>query len=498
MTFIGETRILKNRSPLRIQTRKSALDATLRPIFLLAAFVVLAAGCVRYHPKPIEASRSLADFETRRLDSPDLKSFLQNKAGIKEWPPRGWDLRALTLAAYYYSPDLDIARARWAAAKAGRITAGESPNPTISGLLGYNSTSPVSEVSPWIPEVSLEIPIETAGKRGFRILQARQLSEAARLNIISAAWDVRSRLRQALLDFYAAGEAEKLFSQQLSIQEDSVRILEAQLNVGAVSAFDVTQARIARDNSRLAAVDAANERAAARIRLAAVLGVPTKALDGLNLLFEGLTLAMVDLPSNEVQRRALVSRSDILAALAEYEAAQAALRVEIAKQYPDLSLGPGYQLDQTDNKWTLGLSLILPLLNQNKGPIAEAEARRAEIAAQFLALQARVIAEVESAVRAARAAADKAGTADALLANLKKQEAAARARFDVGEISRLELLGIEQEIAAGALARLEALVKAQQAAAGLESAMQSPLDLKDWVLETPVRSAGPTKEHKDE
>jgi outer membrane protein TolC len=362
-------------------------------------------------------------------------------------------------------------------------------------LIGYNSTSPVSEVSPWIPEASLEIPIETAGKRGFRILQARQLSEAARLNIISVAWDVRNRLRQTLLDLYAAGEAETLFSRQLSIQEESVRILEAQLNVGEASAYNVTQARIARDNSRLAAVDAANERAAARIRLGTVLGVPTKALDAASLSFEGLTRVTVDLPSNEAQRRALVSRSDILAALAEYEAAQAALRVEIAKQYPDLALGPAYQLDQTDNKWTLGLSLILPLLNRNNGPIAEAEAHRAEVAAQFLALQARVIAEVESAVAAARAAAEKAGTADALLANLKKQEAAARARFGVGEISKLELLGIQQEIAAGALARLEALVKGQQAVAGLESAMQSPLDLKDWVLETPVRSAGPTKEH---
>jgi cobalt-zinc-cadmium efflux system outer membrane protein len=496
--LIGENQI-HNFLPLtRVPAPKSALAVTIKPIFLLACLLVLAAGCVRYHPKPIEASRSLADYATRRLDSPELKSFLQSKAGVKEWPPQSWDLRALTLAAYYYSPDLDIARAQWAAAKAGRITAGERPNPTISGLMGYNSTSPVSEVSPWIPEISLEIPVETAGKRGFRILQARQLSEAARLNIISAAWDVRSRLRQALLDLYAAGEAEKLFSQQLSIQESSVRILEAQMNVGEVSAYDVTQSRIARDNSRLAAVDAAIERAAARIRLAAVLGVPTKALDGANLSFEGMTRVTVDLPSSDVQRRALVSRSDILAALAQYEAAQAALRVEIARQYPDLSLGPNYQFDQTDNKWTLGLSLILPLLNQNKGPIAEAEARRAEAASQFLALQARVIAEVESAVMTARAAADKAGTAETLLINLKKQEAAAQARFDVGEISRLELLGIEQEIAAGALARLDALVKAQQAAAGLESAMQSPIDLKEWVLDQPDRSSRATKEHKDE
>jgi len=460
--------------------------------------MLLAVGCVRYHPKPIQAPLTLADFETRRLDSPELKSFLQSKAGVKDWPPKSWDLRSLTLAAFYFNPDLDVARAQWAAAKAGRITAGERPNPTISGMMGYNSTSPPSEVSPWIPEVSLEIPVETAGKRGYRILEAKHLSEAARLNIISAAWDVRRGLRQALLDLYAAEEAERLLIQQRSIQEESVRILEAQLSLGEVSAFDVTQARIALDGSKLAAIDAVNEHAAARVRLAGALGVPTGALENIDLSFEDLIRVGADIPSDQVRRRALVSRPDILAALFEYEAAQAGLRVEIAKQYPDLSLGPDFQIDQVDNKWTLGLSLILPLLSRNKGPIAEAEARRAEVAARFLALQARVIAEVETALMTARAAAEKSRTTDALLSSLTKQGAAAQARYAAGEISKLELLGIKQEVATGALARLEALIKAQQAVGDLESAMQTPLDFMNWVLETTGRSAAQTKERKDE
>jgi hypothetical protein len=33
-------------------------------------------------------------------------------------------------------------------------------------LIGYNSTTPAVEVTPWIPEISLEAPIETAGNRG--------------------------------------------------------------------------------------------------------------------------------------------------------------------------------------------------------------------------------------------------------------------------------------------------------------------------------------------
>jgi cobalt-zinc-cadmium efflux system outer membrane protein len=477
---------------------RSRASRTTPSLALLLAVSLAATSCILYHAKPLQPSRVLADYETRTLASPELKNYLLAKSAVKDWPPQVWDLHSLTLAAFFYNPELDLARAQWAAAAAGRITAGERLNPTISGLMGYNSTTPVSEITPWIPEVSLEIPIETAGKRGYRILEARHLSEAARLNILSVAWDVRGRVRQALLDLYAAGQRESLLGEQQAFQAESVRIMEAQVKVGEAPPYDLAQARIALDASRVASLDAVAAKVAARIRLAQVLGVPTKALDGVTLKFEEFTAPAANLPPLEIQRRALISRSDILGALSEYEAAQAALRVEIAKQYPDLALGPDYQLDQTDSKWTLGLSLILPLLSRNRGPIAEAEARRAEVAARFQVLQASVIAEVETALAAARAATGKAQAADSLLASLKKQEEVAKARYKVGEISKLELLTLQLEISAGSLARLDALVQAQQAVGDLEKAIQSPVDVKDWVLETPAREAGQAKERKDE
>jgi outer membrane protein TolC len=466
-------------------------------LLLLSGLWIGTAACIRYTPKTVAAAKTLDDFEARRLDSAEIRGFFKTLPGT-EWPPPAWDLKTLTLAALYYHPDLDVVRAQWATARAGRVTAGERPNPTASVLLGYNSTTSVSEVTPWIPEAALEIPIETAGKRGYRIAEASHLSEAARLNILSTAWEVRSRLREAFLETYAAGETEALLRGQRGIQEEYVRILEAQLAVGEASPPDVTTARLALAESRLAALDAATRNAQARVRLARAIGVPVGALDAITLSFAGLNEIRVDLHSAEIRRRALTSRSDILSALAEYAASDAAFRLELAKQYPDLNLGPNFQLDQTDAKWTLGLSFILPILNRNRGPIDEAQAKRAETAARFQALQAEVIAELESALTAGRSAAEKARAADEITENTRKREAAARARYEVGEISKLELLGVRIELASSALARLDARVKVLEAAAGIEAVLQSPLDWTEWVQRTPDRAAGPAKERTHE
>jgi hypothetical protein len=68
----------------------------------------------------------------------------------------------------------------------------------------------------------------------------------------------------------------------------------------------------------------------------------------------------------------------------------------------------------------------------------------------------------------------------------------------MGEISKLEYLGLQLELASSALARLDASVKALEAVGRLESAMQSPLDKTEWILAAPQRNTGPSKERKDE
>ena len=183
-------------------------------------------------------------------------------------------------------------------------------------------------------------------------------------------------------------------------------------------------------------------------------------------------------------------------ALAEYTASQSALQLEIANQYPDVHLGPGYGWNTGnagDNQWTLGLNLTLPVLNQNQGPVAEAKAKRAEAAAHFLTVQTAAIAEIDSALAGYDAALQKTATAKTLLDDLQKQLDSIHAQTQAGEVEPLTLANAEAEYATGAQNQLAALIQAQQALGQLEDAVQSPLTLPSSVLDAAQNTSSPTE-----
>ncbi len=169
------------------------------------------------------------------------------------------------------------------------------------------------------------------------------------------------------------------------------------------------------------------------------------------------------------------NRADLLAALATYAASQSALQGEIARQYPDLSFGPGYQLDQGEGKWSLALGVTLPVFHQNQGPIAAARARREVAAARFLALQNRVLAEVDRAAADYVSALGDLATVKTMRANLDQQAKTIRAQHAAGETSRLELTRAQIELADHARAELDARLRVEQAIGAVEDAVQRPL-----------------------
>jgi len=446
-------------------------------------------GCATFWPKPLSPDQTATAFESRSLDSGELKQFLERNLAheITSWPPKSWDFQMLTLAAFYYHPDLDVVRAKWGTAEAGVITAGQRPNPDIGFIPEYNSTTP-GGISPWTLAPTLDIPIETAGKRGYRIDQARHLSEAARLNIATVAWQVQSRLRARLIDFYAASEAESFLLKQQAVQEELVKLLEQRLEFGEASQPDVTQTRIALAQTQLSLRDAQKQRAEARVRLADAIGLPVSAFDSVDFSVGFFDQTTINLPAEDVRRRALLNRPDILSALADYAASESALQLEIAKQYPDIHLGPGYSWDQGDNKWSLGISITLPVLNRNHGPIAEAQARRQEAAARFVALQARIVGEIDRATAGYRAAVQTLEAADRLVASRKERQRSAQAMFDVGQADRLELRSTDLELTTAELSRLSALTAVQQSIGLLENAVEQPLNPPASIANVPEKN----------
>src|SRR4029453_2131086 len=138
---------------------------------------------------------------------------------------------------------------------------------------------------------------------------------------------------------------------------------------------------------------------------------PCKPADGYiktNVLRESMFM-------EELEARAIGSRLDLRAKLAEFRSADAAWRTEIAKRYPDLALGPGYMYDQGDRKVTFSLSFELPIHSHNAGGIARARADRDRVVAEAEVLQATIDAEVAKAADQLAQARAQLTAAQALL-----------------------------------------------------------------------------------
>jgi outer membrane protein TolC len=366
----------------------------------------LLAACQHVPPAPISAEGGAAAFDARSLDAPALRDFIEDGLGRppSEWPLRRWNLDALTLAALFHHPSLDVARAQWQAARGAIETASARPNPTLT-LTPERSFHATDAVSPWLATVQLDFPIETAGKRGHRIARAESLEAAARRGLLVEAWRVRRALRDALVELAAARERSEALAAQTIGERELVELLRQRLEAGGASQAEVAPLRLALLRSEAELGDAERRRLAAWAQVSAAIGVPVRALEGVEIDFSlGVGADPLGGDSeSDARRRALLGRADVLAALDVYAASEAALRLELARQYPDLHLGPGYQFDQGQNKWGLGISLELPVMNRNQGPIAEAAAARTEADARFTALQAQVVAEIEQALAQRRA-----------------------------------------------------------------------------------------------
>ena len=443
--------------------------------------IILLAGCARFEPRPISPADTAAKLDARTLASPEFRKFLEKNLDRRfdDWPLKSWDFEALNLAALYYNPGLDVARAQWQIALGGDKTAAGRLNPTLTATPGYDFTATSIGLNPWIPGVVFDMPFETMGKRGYRKARAAQLTLSARLNVAVAAWQVRSNLRASLIDLAAARQREQLLANQAAIGMQILEALEQRLQAGAISSSDLVPMRVAQAKTRLDLADARRQSAAGRVRVADAIGIPVKALDGIELDFNLAARHPVaaELMSAEVRDAALRNRADILGALAEYAASQSALQLEIAKQYPDVHLGPGYQFNNGDHQFTVSISAELPLLNQNQGPIAEAEAQRTAAAARFIALQAKVITEIDGVVAAFRVTEENLSTLESLAEAQRKQFEAVQAQVKAGAADKLDLLNSQLELAAGELVQLDGRTKLQQAFAALEDAVQRPVDL---------------------
>jgi outer membrane protein TolC len=406
-----------------------------------------------------------------------------------------WTLRDLVAAAYFYNSDLQVARAQLQTAYAGVQTAAMKPNPVLSGAAGYES----AVESPYLFGLGFALPIETAGKRGVRVALANHQVEAARIHVGEVAWGVRAQVRDALLQAVLAGQQVALLQRQQEIDRRTLGLLQQQLQAGEVAWPDVNNAAIQLDHTRVALRMAKGQLDADRAAVAAAVGVPAGALRGKRFLWKdlGTPPSASALGLAQMEHQALTDRMDVRRSLAEYEAAQSQLQLEIAKQYPDIELGPGYNYEEGAHFLAFQPSLVLPVRNRNQGPIAAASAQRRAAADVLVSVQQHAMAACDQAVARYRAASTTLAEIDNRLLQLQtKQQGAARSALQAGETARLTLQQLQMQTVATQQVRLQALTSVQTALAALEDVLQRPLLDADApgqaALHGPATQAGAT------
>lgn len=466
-----------------------------RTRLLIGCAATVLAGCAMqtHEPRPLDPAASQAAQLARRPDAASLREAM-SRLGIDTtvWPLPAWDAPELSALALASHPDLAVARAEVAIARAAAQTARQRANPSLELSVEHHS-APGESDSPWTLGIALDTLVgdwlvgQSRRQALTDVADAQQLEAVERA--AQVAWQVHHRVRDSHRALHDAERLSAVADETLALQREESVLWQRRMTLGAAGAPEVLPSQQRQAIARQQAHHARQAVEQARASLAQAIGLPLEQTRQMPLRFDSLRQALAGDPPAaataaasgpaveplNLQRAALLNNIAVRIALTRYAATDAALRLEIARQVPELSLKPGYAWDQGDQRWSLGIGYALPLANRNDGPIAEALARRTAEAARFDALQAQAIADLD----AARGGAEAAGAqrADALQQWQAAQTLAERVarRVEQGDADRLERLAGRRVELDARRALLEAQVALGNARAALEDVVQRPL-----------------------
>jgi outer membrane protein TolC len=444
---------------------------------LAAICTALPVACVAPPPaqRP-DLAATARSFESRRLEQalPDAP------------PPAGWNRAQWLEAALQLNPALSEARARAASVAAAERTAAQRPNPTLNLAAEYVAAA-AGDVG-WLYGLALDFLLQRPGERARAREAAALETQAAQSDLAESIWQVRIQIREALLDAAYAEDQSDLLDQLLEDRRGLERSAQARSQAGEISPLEIPRASIDLATAQQRRDQAATHLIDARARLAAAVGVPAAALDGVPLQWPHWSdiAALSPEVSADARVEALIARPDLVRTLREYDLADNALRAEVARRWPAIQIEPGYawdkggvhenQFDELLRENQLAVSFELPLFNRNQGPIGEAVARRTLAGKHLEAVQAELFAQIDRARLGWPRASEAWRNAAAVATTAQQQSDAEQRALAAGASDRPSSLAADAAATEARLLALDAAYEAQLAFAALESAYRRPLD----------------------
>lgn len=435
--------------------------------WILLAALCAAGGCTSYRSRPIDLAAYDARWAGVLGDHESLDRFAQQIGGPDAQAPASAD--GLTLAearvvALVGNPALRRARLEAGVAVASAEFAGRWADPVLElGLMRNVDTGS----DPWIVGGALGFTVPISGSLGAERDLADREANHAQLQAAVAEWELLGQLDQHWIAWSATRQKASALAGYLDELDALVQTADRLAQAGEAAPTEARLLRIERVRRGIELSGLESAAAQQELTLLALMGLRP---DVNVVLRPGLPDDRAVDPSHLA---AAVGRIEtyyppLLAELAAYDAAELALKREIRKQYPDLTIGPAYEEDEGQSRIGVGMSIPLPLINRNQRGIAEADTRRELARAEVERVyQQAVTALVSTSHRLESANARRDATVNALAPLVEEQVRELRELIELGEVDVLLLKDALLAVADARLAVIEARAEAAAASAAL-------------------------------
>ncbi|MEP7042819.1 MAG: TolC family protein [Dokdonella sp.] len=458
----------------------------------VALLPLLLAACAHYEPRPLPPEQTVHAFAARRLDAPPLREALHDvlPEAAAAWPPASWNRADLLAVALVQNPQLAIARAETLAALAKEASAAETPNPELTLQSEYAR----DEAHSWLYGLAFDFVLRTPARRRLDVGIAQLATARARWQVVEQTWTVRRAVTSALNDAEYARRRGDLLERLVDAQQQLVALQEQRIKAGEDAPGERVVAHSALLEIEQQRAQAHADATAAQAALAAALGMPPEAIDGLRLEWPdwGAPTSIDAATLQHEREQALLSRADLAAAIGDYASAEKQLERAVARQYPEFHLDPGYYWDHGVAKWPFDIAFSPSIFNRNQGEIAEARAAREVAGQRMLAVQAEIYGAIAAATRAEAIAAQNVDAARQRVDAANELSRHAELGLKLGAIDRGERLGSDTIALHAELDALQARAQHQSARNALEDALHAPLSGPELALRSALQAAAPT------
>ena len=361
------------------------------------------------------------------------------------------------------SPTLSAAR-REVEATEGQVLQGSlRPNPEF--VFQAEDASRLSRTS----SAQLDVPIETANKRGARIDAAERGREVAQTELVDRGQRLRAAVSAAFFDVLAAQELLRAAQDSLNLARRASDIAGKRVTAGKVSPVEETKARVAEASARVALAQAESGLRNARTRLSSLWGNPVPHFTQA----EGSIDSLPDLPDAATLERRLQEAPLLLRAEHELQRRKALVGVEQSRTVPDFTVSVGMKRrDDTivRDQLLVGVTVPLPVFNRNQGNLLEALRREDKARDELQAVRTTVSADAWQALEKVTARHREAQLLQRdVLPGARSAYEAATIGFENGKFSFLELLDAQRTLFSATAQYLASVAAVHAALADLDA-----------------------------